>query len=79
MSVPSDDQSSAKIARANRLRLAAEEGARAMEEVTKESIAVRKNMARLRELRLAKEAAAVGSEIAEGNAPKAKTKKRSKK
>jgi len=33
------------------MRLAAEEGARAMEEATKEAIAVRKNMARLRELR----------------------------
>ena len=78
MSGPGDDQAPAKLARANRLRLAAEEGVRAMEEVTKESIAVRKNMARLRGLRLAKEADAVRSEIAEGNAPKAKTKKRSK-
>lgn len=31
-----------KIARANRLRLAAEEGARALGEVTKEAIALRK-------------------------------------
>ena len=38
------------------MRLAAEEGARAMDEATKEAVAVRKNMARLRELRLAKEA-----------------------
>ena len=43
MSEKPDDVS--KIARANRLRLAAEEGARAMGEVTKEAIALRKNMA----------------------------------
>jgi hypothetical protein len=71
-----DDAS--KLARANRLRVAAEEGARAMEEVTKEAIAVRKNMARLRELRLAKEADTIRQQIAAGNDPKAKPKKRSK-
>ena len=57
-----DDAS--KLARANRLRLAAEESARAKEEVTQEAIAVRKNMARLRELRLAKEADEIRQEIA---------------
>jgi hypothetical protein len=72
MSDKPDDAS--KIARANRLRLAAEEGARAMEEVTKEAIAVRKNMTRLRELRLAKEADIVRQQIAAGNDPKAKKK-----
>ena len=61
------------------MRLAAEEGARAMEDATKEAIAVRKNMARLRELRLAKEAAAIKAEIAAGNDPNAKTKKRRQK
>lgn len=71
-----DDAS--KLARANRLRLAAQESARAMEEATKEASAVRKNMARLRELRLAKEAAAVRAQIAAGNDPNAKTKKGSK-
>jgi hypothetical protein len=76
MSDKSDDAS--KIARANRLRLAAEEGARAMENVTKEAIALRKNMARLRELRLAKEADTIRQQIAVGNDPKAKPKKRSK-
>lgn len=60
------------------MRLAAEEGARAMEEATKEAIAVRKNMARLRELRLAKEATAIRARIAAGNDPTAKTKKRPK-
>ena len=60
------------------MRLAAEEGARAMEEATKDAIAVRKNMVRLRELRLAKDASAIRAQIAAGNDPKARTKKRSK-
>jgi hypothetical protein len=45
------------IARSNRKRLAAEEGARALADVHRQAIAVRKNMARLREVREAKEAA----------------------
>lgn len=45
------------IARSNRQRLAAEEGARAMADAEKQAVDVRKNMARLRELREAKEAA----------------------
>jgi hypothetical protein len=61
------------------MRLATEEGARAMEDATKEAVAVRKNMARLRELRLAKEASVIRSQIAAGNDPNAKIKKRSKK
>jgi hypothetical protein len=60
------------------MRVAAEEGARAMEEAAKDAIAIRKNMARLKELRLAKEASAIRDPIAAGNAPKTKTKKRSK-
>jgi hypothetical protein len=44
------------IARANRQRLASEEGARAMADVEKQGVAVRKNMERLRALREAKEA-----------------------
>jgi hypothetical protein len=56
-----DDQSSAQSARANRLRLAKEDYARAMEDAQKEAIAVRKNMVRLKELRLAKEAEAAGA------------------
>jgi hypothetical protein len=58
------------------LRLAAEEGARAREDVAKEAIAVRKNMARLRELRLASEAAAMHERVAAGDDTKAKVKKR---
>jgi hypothetical protein len=76
MSDKPDDAS--KLARANRLRLAAEESARATEEAAKEAIAIRKNMARLRELRLAQEAATIRQQIAAGNDPKAKPKKRLK-
>jgi hypothetical protein len=52
-----DNQSPEQIAKADRLRLTKEEAARAMEDVQREANHVRKNMARLRELRLAKEAA----------------------
>ena len=43
-------------ARAERQRLAAEEGARAMADVEREAIAVRRNMERLRALREARDA-----------------------
>jgi hypothetical protein len=52
----SAESSPESIARANRQRLAAEEGARAMADVEQKAIAVRKNMKRLRALREAKEA-----------------------
>ena len=45
-----------KIAKENRLRLFKDEGERAMKQVAEDAIAVRRNMARLRELRLEKEA-----------------------
>jgi hypothetical protein len=63
-----------KIARANRQRLAAEEGVRAMEQIDRDSVAIRKNMERLRALRLQREASAALAPAAE--APK-KPKKRS--
>ncbi|MBR0782544.1 transcriptional regulator [Bradyrhizobium iriomotense] len=50
------------IARSERQRLAAEEGARAIADVERQAIDVRKNMARLRELREAKEAAEQAAE-----------------
>ncbi|EJN13870.1 hypothetical protein PMI42_02574 [Bradyrhizobium sp. YR681] len=53
----SAELSPAGIARSDRQRLAAEEGARAMADAEKQSAELRKNMARLRELREAKEAA----------------------
>jgi len=52
------------IARANRQRLAVEEGARAMADVEQEAIAVRKNMERLRALREAKEAEGARTRVA---------------
>jgi hypothetical protein len=44
------------IARANRRRLASEEGARAMAEAAQQAATVRKNMERLRSLREARDA-----------------------
>jgi hypothetical protein len=52
------------IARANRQRLAAEEGARAMADVEQKAIAVRKNMERLRALREARESEQLGDQVA---------------
>ena len=52
----SAEPSPESIARANRQRLAAEEGARAMADLEQQAIEVRKNMERLRVLREAKEA-----------------------
>jgi hypothetical protein len=52
------------IARANRQRLAAEEGARAMADVEQRAIAVRKNMERLRALRETKEAEKARTHVA---------------
>ena len=65
-----------KVARLERQRLAAEDGAKALEEVAKKAADVRMNMARLRELRLAKEAQEVLTEIAKST--KTKPKKRSR-
>lgn len=48
--------SAESIARTQRRQLAAEEGAKAMAESDQRAIAIRKNMERLRALRLAKEA-----------------------
>jgi hypothetical protein len=67
-----DGPSPEQIAKSNRQRTAREDGARALEEVARQAAAVRKNMARLRELRLTREAAEQArSEM------KAKSKKRS--
>jgi hypothetical protein len=50
------ETSPASIARAERQRLAREEGARAMADLEKQAVEVRQNMQRLRALRQAKEA-----------------------
>ena len=64
------------IARSNRKRLAAEEGALAIADVQKQAVEVRKNMARLRELRQTKEAAdAIRQASLPAPAPKKRTRK----
>jgi len=64
------------IARADRQRLAAEEGVRAIADVERQAIEVRRNMARLRALREAREAAdaAVGAAMP-ASAPRKRTRK----
>jgi hypothetical protein len=63
------------IARADRQRLAAEEGARAMADVQRQAVDVRKNMERLRALREAKEAEEASARAA---LPRTAAKKRKK-
>jgi hypothetical protein len=69
----SAEPSPESIARANRQRLAAEEGARAMADVEQRAIAVRKNMERLRALREARDADEIKTAL-----PVAMTRKRKK-
>lgn len=67
------------IARSQRQRLAAEEGVRAIADVERQGVEVRKNMARLRALRQAKEAAdAAVAETLPAPAAKKRAKKASK-
>ena len=68
----SGDLSPESIARANRQRIAAEEGIRAMADIERQAVGVRKNMERLRALREAKEAEAVGTDAATSTAAKRK-------
>ena len=56
MSKKPTEPSAESIARADRQRQAREEGERAMEDVARDAVAIRKNMDRLRALRLAREA-----------------------
>ena len=67
-----------QIAKENRLRLFRQDGVRAMEDAADEAIVIRKNMARLRELRLAKEAetALTDEEISKPKLVKPSNKKR---
>jgi hypothetical protein len=62
------------LARAERQRVAAEEGARAMADVDRKAVAVRSNMERLRALREAKEAEEATTQAALPPAPKKKRK-----
>ena len=69
-------ESPSQSARMNRQRLAPLERPAIMEEIDKKAADIRANTARLRELRLAKEAQEVRTEISAGNRPtKAKPKK----
>jgi hypothetical protein len=70
------DPSPESIARANRQRLAFEEGLRAMADVERDAAAIRKNMDRLRALREAKK---VEDDKIEAAAEKPVAKKRKKK
>ena len=66
-----------KAARLERQRLAAEDGSKAMQDVLDAAIAVRANMARLRALRLAKEAdAVIEADQSRGTQPTAPHRKR---
>jgi hypothetical protein len=75
----SAEPSPASSARANRQRLAQEEGARAMADVEQKAAAVRKNMERLRALRQAKEAQGTDAEPATAGSRKKKGRKGSAK
>ena len=77
VSKKSTEPSPEGIARANRQRLAQEEGVRAMEDVARDAVAIRKNMERLRALRLAKEAEQAS--LPPADPPPAKKKKRESK
>ena len=73
----SGDPSPESIARADRQRIALEEGQQAMADIELQAIAVRENMARLRALREAKEANTKKGELTTGSpVPKAKRKRR---
>ena len=71
----SAEPSPESIARANRQRLAQEEGARAMADIEQKAVAVRKTMERLRALREAKEAEEASIQAALPDTPKKKRKK----
>ena len=72
-----NSSSEAQAARLDRQRRAAEEGAKAMKEAADKAVHIRENMARLRELRLAKEAADVRLQTGNAHAsPKASKAKR---
>ena len=71
------DEPSRLTAKMNRERLARAESEAIMEEEAKKAVAIRNNMARLRELRLAKEAQETRTEISANNQPtKSKSKRR---
>lgn len=71
------DPTPQQTAKMNRERLAVAERESIMDEVAKKTVAVRENMARLRELRLAREAETVRTDVAAASQPaKARPKRR---
>jgi hypothetical protein len=76
VSKKSSEPSLESIARANRQRVAAEEGKQAMAVIARQSIAVRENMVRLRALRQAEETRNQQTQAAAGT-PTTKKKKKS--
>jgi hypothetical protein len=72
----SAEPSPESIARANRQRLAVEEGARAMADIERQAIATRKNMERLRALREAREAEAATTQATVSTPSNRSSKKR---
>ncbi|WP_439374357.1 transcriptional regulator [Bradyrhizobium sp. PMVTL-01] len=76
----SAEPSPESVARAERQRLAAQEGAQAVADVERRAVDIRKNMARLRELREAKEAAEQAAEASlRASLPAPSPKKRTRK
>lgn len=71
---PDEQPSAESLSRANRQRLARDEGVRAMAEAEKQAVEIRKNMQRLRALREAREA----DEAASGAVAPPPTKKKRK-
>lgn len=71
----SAEPSPTTVARANRKRLAQEEGVRAMADVEQTAASIRKNMQRLRALREAKEAQETGVRAALPDVSKKKRRK----
>lgn len=69
------EPSAESVARANRQRLALEEGARAMADLERQAVEVRKNMERLRSLREAREAEAAKNQAAVPKAAKDRKKR----
>ena len=70
------EPSAESIARANRLKIAAEDGKKALVDIERQAIAVRQNMARLRTLREAEEARRIEEKRNKPDVPLAKTKRK---
>jgi hypothetical protein len=72
----SGEPSPESIARANRLKIAAEDGRKALIDVERQAVAVRRNMARLRTLREAEEARQIEGKRNQPDAPLARKKRK---